>query len=234
MPTWMLIAKGPALRFVLGVCALGLLRLLLLTVLDMMNAIRRAGDRRLPLPQIARQTLSWVLPLARLHRSRPAYSFASFLLHLGILFAGFFLANHLDILQDSLGVSWAALPKPALDALTVMAMFGGAYLLFYRLYAASSRRLSKLSDYLLLVILLSIIASGYIAGQPWNPIPYNGLMLFHTLNGAALLLVIPFTKIAHCVLYPLIRLGSEIAWHFPPRGGEQVIQTLYGPEGRKI
>lgn len=234
MPTWILLAKGPALRFVLGICALGLLRLLLLTILDLIAAMRRAGDRRLPVRQIARQTLSWMAPVTRLHRSRPVYSFASFVLHLGVLFGGFFLANHLDILKDSLGVSWPALPKPALDALTLAALIGGAYLLFYRLYAVSSRRLSKLGDYLLLVILLNIMASGYIAGQSWNPVPYNDLMLFHTLNGAVLLLVMPFTKIAHCVLYPLIRLGSEIAWHFPPGGGEQVIQTLYGPEGRKI
>jgi len=234
MPTWMLIAKGAALRFTLGICALGLLRLLLLTALDMFAALRRAGDRRLPLGQIARQTLSWVAPLARLHRSRPAYSFASFMFHLGILFAGFFLVNHLDILKDLLGISWPSLPKPALDALTLAAIIGGAYLLLYRLYAASSRRLSKLSDYLLLVVILNILLSGYIAGRPWNSIPYDSLMLFHTLNGIALLLVMPFTKIAHCVLYPLIRLGSEIAWHFPPRGGEQVIHALYGPEGRKI
>ncbi|MEW6404280.1 MAG: hypothetical protein AB1649_20980, partial [Chloroflexota bacterium] len=61
-----------------------------------------------------------------------------------------------------------------------------------------------------------------------------GLMLFHTLNGMALLLIAPFTKVAHCVLFPLIRLASEVAWHFTPQGGEQVIQTLHGTQGRKL
>jgi hypothetical protein len=54
------------------------------------------------------------------------------------------------------------------------------------------------------------------------------------LNGLLLLAVIPFTKIAHCVLYPLIRLSSEIGWRFTPHGGSQSVQSLYGPEGRKI
>jgi hypothetical protein len=76
--------------------------------------------------------------------------------------------------------------------------------------------------------------SGYLAGRPWNPITYDGLMLFHTLNGLLLLLAAPFTKISHCVLYPLIRLGTEIAWHFTPQGGSRVVRTLHGPQERKI
>jgi hypothetical protein len=59
-------------------------------------------------------------------------------------------------------------------------------------------------------------------------------MLFHTLNGLGLILITPFTKIAHCVLFPLIRLGTEVAWHFTPMGGEKTVQTLHGPQGRKI
>jgi hypothetical protein len=76
--------------------------------------------------------------------------------------------------------------------------------------------------------------SGFIAGRAWNPIPYDGLMLFHTLNGIGLLLLIPFTKIAHCVLFPLIRLGTEVAWHFVPESGSKSVQTIHGPQGRKI
>jgi hypothetical protein len=89
-------------------------------------------------------------------------------------------------------------------------------------------------DYILLLLLLSLFVSGYIAGRPWNPIPYDSLMLFHTLTGIVIIVLTPFTKIAHCVLFPLIRLASEMAWHLTPRGGTDVIQTLYGPEGRKI
>ena len=85
-----------------------------------------------------------------------------------------------------------------------------------------------------LLLLLGLFISGYVAGRPWNPIPYNELMLFHTLSGMLLMVLIPFTKIAHCVLFPLVRFASEIAWQLTPQGGADVIRTLYGPERRQL
>jgi hypothetical protein len=155
-------------------------------------------------------------------------------LHLGIIFAGLFLSNHIAILRANTGIAWPTIYRPILDGLTLMAIVAGAYLLLYRIYVWGSRSMSKALDYVLLLLILNIFVSGYVAGRVWNPIPYDTLMLFHTLNGVVLLILIPFTKIAHCVLYPLIRLGSEIAWHLTPQGGSDVIKTLYGPEERKI
>ncbi len=234
MPTWMTLAKGPVFLFVLTFVILGLLRLIVLTTWDIVSAIHRAGDKRLPFKQIALQTFSWLLPFNRLHRNRAGYSIASFSLHIGILVVSLFLRNHLDILEANVGFSWIAISKPILDVLTAVGIFGISVLLLYRIYAIGSRRLSKFIDYLLLLILLNIFISGFLAGRSWNPIPYDGLMLFHTINGMVLAMLAPFTKIAHCVLYPLIRLGTEVAWHFVPQGGSKVVQTLHGPQGRKI
>ena len=234
MPTWMLLAKGPIFLFVLTVLLLGLLRLMILTAWDIIAAIRRAGDRRIPYRQIALQTFLWLLPFNKLHRNRAGYSIASISLHAGILIVSLFLRNHLDILQNNIGISWMAIAKPALDILTLVGILGIVFLLLYRLYIKNSRRLSRAADYLLLLLLLNIFVSGYLAGRARNPIPYDGLMLFHTLNGMTLLLLIPFTKIAHCVLFPLIRLGTEVAWHFVPQNGRKPVQALNEPQGRNI
>ena len=145
-----------------------------------------------------------------------------------------FLRNHLDILQANIGFSWMAISKPILDILTLIGILGIAFLFLFRLYVNSSRQLSKTADYLLLLLILNIFVSGYLAGRAWNPIPYNGLMLFHTLNGMVLLLLIPFTKVAHCVLFPLIRLGTEVAWHLVPQSGGQSVQPFQDPQGRNI
>ena len=230
MPTWMLLAKGPIFLFVLTVLLLGLLRLMILTAWDIIAAIRRAGDRRIPYRQIALQTFLWLLPFNKLHRNRAGYSIASISLHAGILIVSLFLRNHLDILQNNIGISWMAIAKPALDILTLVGILGIVFLLLYRLYIKNSRRLSRAADYLLLLLLLNIFVSGYLAGRAWNPIPYDGLMLFHTLNGMALLILIPFTKIAHCVLFPLTRLGTEVAWHFVPQNGRKPAQSLHEPQ----
>ena len=234
MPEWLMLANGPIFRFTFAILALGLLRLAILTSLDMIHAIRQAGDRELPYGQILRETGSWLFPIGRLHRTRGVYSYASFVFHVGILAVVLFLGNHITILHANTGLGWGAIPKPVLDGLTLLAILSGGYLLLHRIYVLSSRMLSRWPDYLLLILLLNIFISGYLAGRSWNPIPYNGLMLFHVINGLVILLTIPFTKISHCVLFPLIRLASEIGWHFPPQAGQQVIQNLHGAEGRKI
>ena len=234
MPDWLILTKGPIFRFTIAIPILGLMRLAVLTSLEMIQAIRQAGDRRLPYGQILRETGSWLLPIGRLRQTRGLYSNASFLFHAGILIVGLFLSNHILVLQANTGLAWGAIAKPWLDGLTLAAILGGSYLLMYRIYVRASRRLSGWPDYLLLIVILNIFISGFLAGRPWNPIPYNALMLFHVLNGLGLLVTIPFSKIAHCVLFPLIRLASEIGWHFPPQAGQQVVKALHGVEGRKI
>ncbi len=234
MPAWLTLAQSPLFRFAAALLVLGLLRLVLLSLWEMRTALRRAGDQRIPIARILRESFTWLIPVTRLHRARKGYSLASFTFHLGILAATPFLGNHIDILQANFGVAWPALVKPLLDFLTLLTIGSGSFLLLYRLYAASSRKLSSPLDYLLLALILSIFVSGYLAGQPWNPIPYNGLMLLHTFNGILLVVLAPFTKIAHCVLYPLIRVGTELAWHFPPQAGSDVVKALHGPEGRRV
>lgn len=234
MPAWLILAKGPLFRFTLALLFVGLVRLALISIWETASAIAQAGDRRIPIASVVRETLGWLLPVFRLHSVRGLYSYASFVFHLGILFAGLFLANHLDIFRAATGFAWPAIAKPVLDVFTLASILTGIYLLSYRLYVKNSRLMSGFMDYLLPGMILSIFASGYIAGRPWNPIPYDSLMLFHAICGIVLLALIPFTKIAHCVLFPLIRLSSEVAWHFTPHGGSETIRTLYGPGGRKI
>jgi len=233
-PTWLVIANGPILRFALVIMLLGLARLIFLAIWGVASATRRAGNRNVPYAQVFKDSATWLFPIHRLHRVRPIYSYASFVFHIGLILGLLFLQNHIDLLHKSAGLAWPAMPRLLLDVLTLLSIIAGAYLLLYRLYVRSARALSGPVDYLLLLLLLNIFLSGYVAGQPWNPIPYGGLMLFHTVNGLLLLILIPFTKIAHCVLFPLVRLSSEIAWHLTPQGGANVNQTLYGPEGRKI
>ncbi len=233
-PTWLALARGPLFYLVMTTLILGLARLVFLALWGMAQAVYRAGDRRIPYAQVLKETATWLVPLGHLHRTRPVYSYASFLLHVGLILGGLALQNHIDILYTNTGLAWPALPRLALDIVTVLAIIAGFYLLLHRLYRHSARALSRPMDYVLLLLILNLMVSGYVAGRPWNPIPYNSLMLFHTLNGLVLLGLIPFTKIAHCVLFPLVRLASEVAWHLAPQGGSDVVRTLYGPEGRKI
>jgi len=231
---WLTFAKGPALYFVLTLLVLGLLRHVLLVGWEMIAALRRAGDRRLPYGSILRETVDWLVPFRHVVHTRPLYGLASFTLHIGVLSAAVFLENHLDILKSITGVAWPAVSRLLLDILTALAIVAITYLLLYRCFAPHSRVLSRPGDYILLLLLLVIFVSGFLAGRSWNPIPYDKLMWLHVTVGMMLLAIIPFTKISHCVLFPLIRLGSEIAWHLTPAGGSDVARSLYGPAGKTI
>lgn len=235
MSLWLSLAKGPLAYFALAILLLGLLRQILITVWDLIIAKRRAGDQsKLPIFQALKQTILWLLPTSHFKRAKPVYVFASLFFHLGILISALFLGNHLDIFASLIGVAWPSIFKPILDWVAVAAILGGLYILFYRIYARDAKALSRGMDYFLVILLLCLFTSGYVAGQAWNPIPYDGLMLFHTLCGFTIVVLAPFTKITHCVLFPLNRIGTELAWRLTPHGGEDVSRTLYGSEERKI
>jgi hypothetical protein len=58
---------------------------------------------------------------------------------------------------------------------------------------------------------------------------YQRMMLFHVWSGDLIMLLLPFTKIAHCVLLPLSQYVTGLAWKFPSGAGQRVVDTLgYG------
>ncbi len=233
MEDWLVFLKGPLLTFAVAVLVLGLLRHVVLTVWALIEAVRRAGDHSIPYARVLRNTAMWAFPVTRLHRSLPVFSYASFLFHLGVILSALFLREHIDLFGH-LGLSWPSIPRPYVDWLALLAFAGLSVLLGYRIYSRQSRDVSGFADYLILVLLLLTVGVGYLAGQSWNVVPYDVTMVIHIAAGSTILVLVPFTKVAHCVLFPLVRMSSEIGWHLTREGGRDVVRTLYGPKGRKI
>ena len=55
---------------------------------------------------------------------------------------------------------------------------------------------------------------------------YRACMLVHILSGELIFVLLPFTKIAHCVLMPLSQMVGTLAWKFPAAVDEDVTTTL--------
>jgi hypothetical protein len=55
----------------------------------------------------------------------------------------------------------------------------------------------------------------------------------HVLSAELLLILIPFTKLAHAALFPFTRASWEMGWHFVPGAGERVRIAL-GKEGEPV
>jgi hypothetical protein len=77
-------------------------------------------------------------------------------------------------------------------------------------------------------VLLSIpFASGYAsANLTLAPGTYQAVTLIHLLSANTVMLLLPFTKIAHCVLQPLSQLVTAVSWKFVPEAGDRVAATL--------
>jgi nitrate reductase gamma subunit len=71
-----------------------------------------------------------------------------------------------------------------------------------------------------------------VAAHPGvNPISWNAMMLLHVLSADLLLVLIPFTKLAHIALFPFDRF-SEVHWQLRPGAGDRVAAALFGEEAR--
>ena len=106
--------------------------------------------------------------------------------------------------------------------------------LIQRALARSSRSLSRFQDYAIPLVVAVPFASGFLVTHPlWNPFAFNATLLVHVMSANIVMILVPITKISHCVLLPLTQLVSEVAWHFPPDGGSKVAAAL-GKEGEPI
>ena len=85
-------------------------------------------------------------------------------------------------------------------------------------------------DYLLLILLIAPFLSGYLASHPRvNPFPWNVMMLTHLLSAEALFIAVPFTKLAHVVLFFFDRI-SAVHWQLKPGAGDKIAEALFGEE----
>ena len=226
MDPWIDFARGPLFRVALTAMVLGLAYRIGVTVLQIAGAWRRAEDRRLPGREIATTTLAWLVPV-RLLRSRPIYSVASFLFHLGIIGVSLFLLGHVALLSGFLPAGWPTLSPAVADTLTLACLAALSVLLAGRLVVRSARNLTRLQDALILVILLLTVLFGFLAAHPTvSPFAARSILLLHILCGDLVLVLIPTTKIAHCVLYPLTQLLFQLGWHFPADTGRHVAIAL--------
>jgi nitrate reductase gamma subunit len=226
MDLWIETARGPLFRIALTVLILGLTYRVVVVVFQIAAAWLRAADRRLPGAEIVAATLGWLLPV-RLLRSRPVYSAASFLFHVGMIVVPLFLAGHVALLVGILPGGWPTLSPSVADVLTLACLAALVVLLVGRVGVKPARRLTRTQDVILLVVLLLTVLFGYLAAHPTqSPFGARAVLLFHILGGNLVLVLIPTTKIAHCVLYPFTQLLFQLGWHFPAQTGRHVAMAL--------
>jgi nitrate reductase gamma subunit len=226
MEAWIAWARGPLFRFSLAFMVLGLLRLVILTGLGYRRALRQAGDPVMPHRSLLRATREWLLPVRRA-RERPLAGAVSILFHVPILVVPLFLAGHLALWEDAAGLGLPAIPYRLADVLTLVAVAAGLGLILQRVGSRDARGLSRASDYLLILLIMTPFLTGYLVRNPEaNPFPFAPVFLVHILSADLTMLAVPLTKISHCLLMPAMQYVAEVGWHLPPEAGRRVGEEL--------
>ncbi len=206
---------------------LGLMRIFILTIIGMIEAYNRNEDKIVPFAELIRLTFSWILPITRVWTKRPVYGVVSVLFHIGLILVPLFLGAHVLLWKNSVGFAWFSLPHALADNLTLIVIAGGIILFLMRAIYRPSRALSRKQDYIWPLLLTIPFVTGYLAVHTaFAPSAYQWTMLIHIYSANLIMVTIPFTKIAHCVLMPLSQLVTGVSWKFPLGAGDKVIETL--------
>lgn len=220
-------ARGPLFRFTFAIMMLGLLRLLILDIVGTVEAYRRAGDKTMPWRLVIRRSLAWFIPVNRVFHNRPVYSLFSILFHVGLILVPIFLYAHIQLWAGEVGISWRALPEIAADILTINTVAFALLLFIGRVSKRTSSFLSRRQDYFWPLLLSVPFITGFIcANLGVGLTAYRIFMLVHVLSAELIFVLIPFTKIAHCVLMPLSQLVCTMGWKFPPDTDDKICTTL--------
>ena len=222
-------ARGPLFTACFLLMILGLGRLIFLRTWEYRQSWRRASSDRFPVGKAMRDIAVWLFPLARLYRVSQVIGIMSFLFHIGLILIPIFLADHVMLWARSVGVSWWTFPHHLADVLTLLTILTGLGLFVIRTFHSAARFMSHAVDYFLLALLIVPFVSGFLASHPlWNPFGYNATMLIHVLSANLVMVLMPFTKLSHAVLFPFERVSSEVYWRFPAGAGDDVSIALHG------
>jgi nitrate reductase gamma subunit len=173
------------------------------------------------------KTITWLLPINRLWTKRPIYSTVSVLFHIGLIMVPLFYGAHVLYWERSIGLTWWSLSPAVADILTLIVIAAGIVLFLMRILYSPARALSRKQDYIWPLLLIVPFITGYIcAHNGISPRMYQWMMLVHIYSANLILVMIPFTKIAHCMLLPLSQLVTGLSWKFPAGAGDRVIETL--------
>lgn len=155
--------------------------------------------------------LYWLLPWGSVSmRRQPLFTLVFFVFHIGLIGVPLFLAAHNMLWDEAFGVSLWSMSHRSADVLTILFLLAALFLLLRRLLRPEVRILTEPKDYALLLLTALPFITGFLAYHQWGP--YQTLLLLHVLFSEILLIVIPFSKLGHLILFFFTRafIGFEM------------------------
>jgi len=155
--------------------------------------------------------IHWLIPWASVSmRNQPIFTLMFFVFHLCLFAVPLFLLAHNSMWDEAFGVSLWSMPEGVADVLTMVFMVTVAFLFLRRLIRAEVRILTTAWDYSLLLLTLLPFLTGFLAYHQWGP--YQAMLILHIFFAEVLLIIIPFSKLGHIILFFFSRafIGFEM------------------------
>ncbi len=147
----------------------------------------------------------WFLPYGSYSmRKRPLTTLISYSFHIGLLLVPIFFLGHIELWKESWGIEWYGFPNKVSDALTLLTIFTGSILFVRRLIIKDVKYLSTSSDYFLLLLVILVFLTGFLAKNQLI-LNYKLIAVLHILLGELMLILIPFTRLSHIIYFWFIR-----------------------------
>jgi nitrate reductase gamma subunit len=155
--------------------------------------------------------LHWLVPWASASmRNQPFFTFMVFVFHLTLLAVPLFLNAHNILWDEAFGISLWSIPEVLADLMTIALILSVIFLFARRIIRAEVRILTETWDYILLILTSAPFITGFLAYHQWGP--YETFLILHILFAEILLILIPFTKLSHMILFFFTRafIGFEM------------------------
>ena len=142
-------------------------------------------------------------------RENPVFTVVTFLFHLCVVLTPIFLLAHIVLFYESWQVQWASLPDNLADIMSLVVILAVVFFAMRRLVLKPVKRLTRNSDWMLLILVAGVFLTGLMAFHHWGP--YRIVLITHLFLGETLLVTIPFSKLIHMLLFFFTRgyLGAE-------------------------
>jgi nitrate reductase gamma subunit len=159
---------------------------------------------------------AWMIPgFVRGWRAQPFMMLVFFCFHCGAVLLPLFLLGHSVMVEYIFGIRLPALSQTAGDVLTVLALLGLAGLAWRRIYVPAVRVLTTGGDW----FVLALTSLPFLTGALGRLTSSDAWLLAHVFSAEVFLIIAPFTKLSHIVLFFMSR--AQIGMDFAiKRGGE--------------
>ena len=147
-----------------------------------------------------RSIYRWLLPFGtHSWRRQPFMTVIFFGFHIGAVLVPLFLLAHNVFLKEKIGFSLVTLNPTVADILTWAVVVSAVLLALRRVALPEVRILTTSYDYFILLLSVAPFVTGLLARYEVGN--YSVWLILHILCGEALLILAPFTKLSHIVLF---------------------------------